>query len=62
MGKPLKKQPPALDRETIGDAVEVALKIAKRRYQIQVRMREAILADDDAELKTLAKQLVGLTE
>jgi len=51
--KPVQPQP-------IGDLVDVALKIADDQFHLEEQIKEAILANDDARLKVLAKQLVGL--
>jgi hypothetical protein len=48
--------------EKLGDLVDVLQRIAKKRTALQYQMREAILAGDDAKLKTVAKELVGLKD
>jgi hypothetical protein len=44
----------------IGDLVDIALKAADERHEIEVLMREALLANDDIQLKVHARRLVGL--
>jgi hypothetical protein len=46
--------------QPIGDLVDIALKIADEQFRLEEEIRQAILANDDARLKLLAKQLVGL--
>jgi hypothetical protein len=55
-------QRPKIQREPqpIGDLVDIALKIADEQFRLEEEIRQAILANDDAQLKLLAKQLVGL--
>jgi hypothetical protein len=46
--------------KTVGDIVDVALKIAEKRHEIQLQIKEALLADDVERVRHLASQLVGL--
>src|SRR6266850_7711390 len=45
-----------------GDLVGVALKLAEERRQIELKIKEALLAGDDERLKHFARQLVGLSD
>jgi len=47
-------------RRWIGDVVDVALKAADERCEIEVLMRKALLANNDVNLKLHARRLVGL--
>jgi|RhiMetdeSRZDD1v2_1073273.scaffolds.fasta_scaffold707263_1 hypothetical protein len=51
------KRPGPLD----GDLVGVALKVAEERHQIELKIKEALLAGDDEQLKHFARRLVGLS-
>jgi len=46
--------------QPVGDIVDVALKIAEERHEIQLQMKEALRAGDDERVKHLARRLVGL--
>ena len=45
-----------------GDLVGVALKVAEERRQIELKIKQALLAGDDEQLKHFARRLVGLSD
>ncbi|HYR91425.1 MAG TPA: hypothetical protein VE422_45640 [Terriglobia bacterium] len=45
-----------------GDLVNAALRIADERHRIELKMKEALLAGDDDQLRRFARLLLGLPQ
>jgi len=45
-----------------GDLVNAALKVAEERHRIELKMKDALLAGDDEQLKHFARLFLGIPQ
>lgn len=57
-----RRDDPKAGGQPLGDVIDFALKVVEERRAIKSKIREAIIAGDDAALKIHAKKLVGIKD